>query len=106
MQLTATQLSKEYGFTPRHWARLAASGKVPGARQPAGPNGQWMFDPVAFKRWWDSREREVESWPGYTKEVKRGMRVPSATVLSSEPASRQRTELLLRNALGNGSTSS
>jgi hypothetical protein len=44
-QLTAPDLAREYGFTARHWTRLAAAGRVPGARQPAGPNGQWLFEP-------------------------------------------------------------
>jgi hypothetical protein len=42
--LTAAELSKTYGLTARHWIRLAARGKVPGAYQPAGEGGKWLFD--------------------------------------------------------------
>src|ERR1700760_585707 len=32
-QLKASEVAKRYGFTARHWTRLAAAGKIPGAWQ-------------------------------------------------------------------------
>ena len=52
--LTAKAISERYGFTPRHWTRLAAAGKVPGAYQPGGDGGQWVFD-SAMRRFDPSR---------------------------------------------------
>jgi hypothetical protein len=35
-QLRASEISDAYDFTPRHWIRQAAAGRIPGARQPSG----------------------------------------------------------------------
>src|SRR6266436_6143047 len=105
-QLTATQVAQEHGFTPRHWTRQAAAGKIPGARQPSGPGGQWLFDAAMLRRWWETRKREVEAWPGYTAEGVSIGRAPSVRTESTGEASRQRTERLLSNVLGRGSMNS
>lgn len=47
-QLRACDLARDYGFTARHWLRLAAAGKIPGARQPAGAGGHWLFERRGF----------------------------------------------------------
>jgi hypothetical protein len=101
-QLTSADLASEYGFTARHWTRLAAEGKIPGARQPCGANGKWLFDTVVFQRWWKSREREVTQWPGYSAEVGRIGVAPNVRTENSGEASRRRTERLLKDALGRG----
>jgi len=31
--MTAKDLAADYGFSPRHWIRLAAQGRIPGARR-------------------------------------------------------------------------
>jgi hypothetical protein len=38
--IPASDIAARYGFTARHWIRLAAAGKVPGAKQPTGPRGR------------------------------------------------------------------
>src|SRR4051794_33481884 len=90
-QLTASELAREYGFTPRQWTRLAATGKIPGAPQPSGAGGQWLFDAAVFRRWWEARKREVEAWPGYTAEGGFTGAAPSVRTESTAEASRQRT---------------
>jgi hypothetical protein len=52
----AAEIAKEFGFTSRYWIKLAAAGKIPGARQPSGPGGSWVFDMREFRLWWASRE--------------------------------------------------
>ena len=81
--LTASALARSYGFTPRHWIRLAAQGRIPGARQPFGPRGRWVFDASIFKSWWAAQQREIPQWPGYTREAASGGRVPSVTAETS-----------------------
>jgi hypothetical protein len=99
-QFTAADLAREYGYTPRHWMRLAASGIVPGATQPTGRNGKWFFDKAVFRRWWVSRQQEVPcvSIAG----AKRIGSAPSVRIENTAEASRQRTERLLIDVLGRG----
>jgi hypothetical protein len=104
-QLTAADLAREYGYTPRHWTRLAAAGKVPGARQLSGPKGKWLFDAAVFQEWWHSCERRVGQWQVCSVEAKPIGPVPSVITERSGAASRQRTEKLLNAVLGSGSTS-
>jgi hypothetical protein len=99
-QLTAAEVARTFGLTQRHWTRLAASGKVPGARQPAGPSGKWLFDAAVFERWWKSRE--VMRWPAYSVEAEHIGLVSSVRTESYGEASRQRTEQRLRSVLGHG----
>jgi hypothetical protein len=47
-QLRASEISRQYGFTSRYWIRMAAAGRVPGARQPSGVGGAWLFDARLF----------------------------------------------------------
>jgi hypothetical protein len=99
-QLTAADLSRKYGYTSRQWTRLAASGIVPGARQPTGKNGKWFFDKVVFRRWWASRQREVSC--AFTAGVKRIGSAPNVRIETTAEVSRQRTERLLTDVLGRG----
>ncbi len=48
MVINASKIAERYGFTPRHWTRQAAAGLIPGAVQPSGPGGHWLFDQKAF----------------------------------------------------------
>lgn len=64
MQFTAPQIAERHGFTARHWTRLAARGIIPGARQPSGPGGHWLFDYAEFKKWWDAARRISRSING------------------------------------------
>ena len=107
-QLRASEIARKYGFTPRQWIRLAAAGKIPGARQPAGARGQWLFDAVLFANWSDDRTKKVEPRPGYTAEVKVGCggAAPSVRAESTEEASRRRIEQLRNAVFGSGSTTS
>src|SRR5262249_8255553 len=102
-QLRASEVARCYGFTSRYWIRLAATGKIPGARQPSGPKGQWLFDADIFAKWWDSKQREVVTWPGYTVEEKSGGAAPSVRVENTAEVYRQQTAQLLKSVLGIGS---
>lgn len=50
-EIRASDLSARYGFTGRYWIKLAAAGRIPGAWQPSGPRGQWVFDRAKFTIW-------------------------------------------------------
>jgi hypothetical protein len=106
MSLRASDLSREYGFTARHWIRLAAAGRIPGAHQPSGHGGGWLFDRQAFVAWWRSTQHEVSTWPGYTEGAASTGVAPSVKAESTGEASKQRIERLLADVLGHGSTSS
>jgi hypothetical protein len=107
-QLRASEIARVYGFSSRHWIRMAAEGRIPGARQPSGVGGVWLFDAVRFASWWESRTRRVESWLGYTvdAEVRYGGVAPSVRTESTGEASRQRIEQLRNAVFGNGSRTS
>lgn len=96
-QWTSSQIAAEYGFSSRYWIKQAAAGKVPGARQPSGPGGQWLFDHADFTLYWSGCVREVVEWRPPVKTVGRS-RAPVVTVEMSAAARRQRTEELLRRA--------
>jgi len=49
-QLRASDISDAYGFTSRRWIRQAAAGRIPGARQPSGVGGVWLFDARLFAK--------------------------------------------------------
>jgi hypothetical protein len=106
MQLRATDIARDYGFTPRHWARLAAAGKIPGARQPGGRRGHWVFDRRVFVAWWQSVQREGPTWPGYTVGGGSIGAAPSVKVESTAEASKHRIEQLLSDVLGRGGMNS
>lgn len=97
-------LVERYGFTSRHWTRLAAMGKVPGARQPFGPHGRWVFDPDVVARWWDAQRRQVSEWPTFTGGAKSGGRGRRRPVKNFAVPSKQDLKASLANVLGRGST--
>jgi hypothetical protein len=72
-----------YGFPKRHWTKLAAQGRIPGARQPCGPRGHWSFDARLFAEWWETGKTE-------------------GVHANSVEASRQRIERLLSAAIAWG----
>lgn len=100
--VTAATIASEYGFTARHWTRQAATGNIPGAYQPSGEGGRWVFDREVFRRWWATKQREVSAWRGSTNAGKRGGAVPSVRGKNTEKALEQVIEESLRNAYGNG----
>lgn len=51
----ASLIAQEFGFSSRHWIRLAAAGKIPCATQPSGPGGHWLFELDAFREWFATR---------------------------------------------------
>src|SRR5206468_785392 len=102
-QLRASDLARRYGFTARYWVKLAADGRIPGARQPFGPRGTWLFDGAAIAKWWDARQREVVAWPGYTVKAKSGGGAPNVRAENTAEAYKQQTERLLKSVLGIGS---
>ncbi len=63
MNVSAARLVEEFGFTERHWIRMAAAGRVPGARQPFGPRSSWVFDLTAVRRWWESTLKTAPEQP-------------------------------------------
>lgn len=95
--VSASIIAEKFGFTARHWIRLAASGKVPGAYQPSGPRGAWCFDLTVFEKWWRAQCREVASWPAYTNVEKNGGAAPSVRAGNTAEASKQRIRQLLGN---------
>lgn len=94
---TAAEISREYGFTSRHWIRLAAQGRIPGAYQPSGEGGRWVFERVAFRRWWESRRRQVVEWRPSTNEFRFGGAAPSVRGESPVEASKRRIAELLKS---------
>jgi hypothetical protein len=106
-QLRASEIARMHGFTSRYWTRMAAAGRIPGARQPSGIGGAWVFDARQFAAWWESRTKRVEAWPGYTVEGKAGFGgvAPSVRTENTGEASRQRIERLRNVVFGNSSPS-
>lgn len=102
MNLTASQISRQYGMSARYWTRMAAQGKIPGAWQPSGERGQWLFDEDAFRRWKASTAKKVTEWPGYTKEAKSIGRARPETAKSTGRPLAQEIDGWLKNALENG----
>ncbi len=98
----ASAIAADYGFTPRHWIAQAAAGKIPGAYQPSGARGKWMFDRETFERWWSASRKEVSAWPGHFSAAKPIGRAPSVTVESSGQACARRVSQLLKSACENG----
>jgi hypothetical protein len=101
-QLKASDIARDYGCTPRYWSRMAAQGRIPGARQPSGPGGQWLFDTAVFQRWWQGLQREVTAWPGYIVEAKSIGPAPSVRVESAGEAYKRAIEQSLNAVFGNG----
>jgi hypothetical protein len=103
MQLTARQLSQKYGYTDRHWIRMAAAGKIPGARQPFGHGGTWFFDEDTFLVWWNAKDRGVRAWEDSTGGTDGGTLEHGEVVSNTENDSVRRIEASLREHLGIGS---
>lgn len=99
---TASELVIHFGMTARYWTRMASEGKVPGAWQPSGPGGKWLFDLDAVRRWQRSRIREVAAWPGYISAGKRIGVAPSVRARNIDSPSAPQIEELLKSVCGNG----
>jgi hypothetical protein len=96
------ELVARFGMTPRHWTRLASTGQIPGAWQPSGQGGKWLFDLQAFIGWRQSKFKRVEQWPGYTNGAQRGGAVPSVTGKNIGSPSAPQIDALLKSVYGNG----
>ena len=103
-QLRTADLVARYGFTERHWRKLAAEGRIPGATQPCGSRGHWVFDARLFAAWWEAGRREAACRIS-TAGAKFGGAAPSVRGASTAEVSRQRIERLHSVVLGNGSGS-
>src|SRR6516164_137484 len=104
-QLRAADLVARYGFTGRHWRKLAAEGRIPGASQPCGPRGHWVFDAILFDEWWRAGRREAICRIS-TAGAKFGGAAPSVRAANTAEVSKQRIERLQNDVLGSGSASS
>jgi hypothetical protein len=100
--VTAAELAIHYGMTPRYWTRMAAEGKVPGAWQPSGGKGKWLFDRAAVERWHRTKLREVKQWPGYTSAARRTGAAPSVTASNIASPSAPRIDALLKSVSASG----
>src|SRR6478736_4151278 len=105
-QFRTADLVLRYGFTTRHWTKLAAAGRIPGASQPCGPHGHWSFDARLFAEWWEAGKREGVQWRTSIGEERPGGRVPPVREVNSVEASKQRIEQLLNAISANGSKNS
>jgi len=107
LQLRASEIAARYGFTPRYWIKRAAAGKIPGARQPSGPRGGWLFDGDLFETWWRGLPRqESVAWQTYIDAEQSGGAVSNAMDAVTGAASRRRIEALLNAVLDSGLSSS
>ena len=102
----ASVIAAIHGMTARHWTRLAAAGRIPGAWQSAGPRGKWLFDPIRFAAWKAEQSKEVAPWLASTKGAALGGRVGSAVAENSGKAFKQQIDGWLKDAIGNGSDGS
>jgi len=106
-QLRTSDIAARFGFTRRYWIKLASVGKIPGARQPSGPGGGWLFDRELFESWWSKLpRRENETWRGYIDGERPIGAFSNVTAADTGAASRRQIEQLLNAVLGNGSSSS
>lgn len=60
--ISTAELAATIGFSARWLTARAAAGEIPGARQPAGPRGKWVFDEAQFWRWWETRGAKPTHW--------------------------------------------
>ena len=104
-QLRASEIAREFGFTARHWVRLAAAGKIPGAWQRC-PGSGWLFDRRQFIAWREAAKRRAVQWQPSIAEEKGIGPAPSVKGGNTGTPSKPTIEQLLNDVLGNGSTSS
>ena len=104
--VSAAEIAKVHGMTPRHWTRLAAAGKVPGAWQSAGTGGKWLFDPLRFAEWKAEQMKGESLWPASIDVGAHGGRGLNATAASSGKALKHRIDELLSAAIATGSKGS
>ena len=69
-QLRASEIAARYGLSSRYWIKMAAAGRIPGAWQPSGPGGGWLFDQAQFVAWREASKRRAMSWRPSTDEAK------------------------------------
>src|SRR5262245_23303425 len=65
-QLRASEIAGRYGLSSRYWIKMAAAGRIPGAWQPSGPGGAWLFDKAQFVHWRETQKRRAPEWPRST----------------------------------------
>lgn len=98
----ASELAQRFGMTPRYWTRMAAEGKVPGAWQPSGEKGKWLFDLQAVERWQRDKLKKVPAWPGYTSAERRSGGEPNVPGRNTASPSAPKIDALLKSAFANG----
>ncbi len=100
--MTAAELADRFGMTARYWTRMAVTGKVPGAWQPSGAKGKWLFDKATVERWQRSGVKEVKSWRGYISAERRIGAAPSVREENIVSPSAQKINQLLKSVCANG----
>ena len=106
-QLRPSDLAARFGLTARYWRAMAAAGRIPGARQPSGRRGGWIFDRSAFEAWWSKLpKREGRPWQEYTGAGRSIGAFSNVSDDATGEASRRRIEQLLTAVLGTGLTRS
>src|SRR5262249_44105068 len=65
-QLRASEIAARYGLSSRYWIKMAAASRIPGAWQPSGPGGAWLFDKAQFVAWREAQKRRAPAWPRST----------------------------------------
>src|SRR5262245_48727518 len=105
-QLRASEIAARYGLSSRYWIKMAAAGRIPGAWQPSGPGGAWLFDKAQFVAWREARKRRAPAWPRSTAGEQGIGPGPNVRGASIAAASGLRIGQLLNDVLGDGSTNS
>jgi hypothetical protein len=98
-QLTAAQVAAEYGYTAKHWGRLAAAGRIPGASQPLGAGGQWFSTRKRSARWWQTASERFSMAGLYRRGQVYWARATREVETSGE-ASKHQIDRLLTSVLG------
>src|SRR5690606_29958482 len=75
--VSASEIANHFGMTQRYWTKMASEGKVPGAWQPSGEKGKWLFDLQAVRQWQRNALKQVNAWPGYTSAERRTGAAPN-----------------------------
>lgn len=101
----ASEIAAEYGFSTRYWIKLASAGKIPGAWQPSGEHGVWVFDRREFRLWRaKGMPKGSNAWPVYTDEERRGGAAFKEAARSGVAPSKRDLKASLASVLRNGST--
>ena len=81
----ASRISDEFGFTPRYWTRMAAQGKIPGAWQPSGPGGAWLFNLPMMRHWKADQTAAVSRQANWTPPTRQYQKISGKPAADSPP---------------------